>query len=141
MHMYAPILVIVLSNIFYNVCSKSTPADISPFASLTVTYAIGAVVSGVLFFVLNRHGSLLAEYRHLNWTAFVLGFAIVGLEAGSIAMYKAGWAISTGQIVYSSLLVICLIAVGRIFYHEPLTLNRIAGVLICLAGMYVINRG
>ena len=40
-----PIALIVISNIFYNICSKETPAAINPFASLTVTYIVGAVVS------------------------------------------------------------------------------------------------
>ena len=90
MSLYVPIAVIVLSNIFYHICSKSTPDAVDPFAALTVTYLVGAVVSGALYFALHRGGNLLAEYRHLNWSTWVLGIAIVGLEVGSIYMYKAG---------------------------------------------------
>jgi len=139
MNLFWPIALIVLSNIFYNVCSKSTPAEISPFASLTVTYAIAAVVSGALYFALGGR-SLTAEYHLLNWSAAVLGVAVVGLEAGSIYMYKAGWSIGTGQLVYSSILAICLIAVGHLFYHEAVTHGKMLGVLICMAGLYLICR-
>jgi len=140
MSLYWPIALIVLSNIFYNVCSKATPAGIHPLASLTVTYLVGAVFSAGLYFALNRGGSLLREYRSLNWSAFVLGLAVVGLEAGSIYMYKAGWNISTGQLVYSSILAICLILVGRFFYREAITASKAAGMLICLVGLYFINK-
>lgn len=139
-NLYWPIALIVLSNVFYHICSKSIPADVNPFASLTITYAIGAVFSGILFFILGKGGSLPEEYRHLNWSTFVLGFAIVGLEAGSIYMYKAGWNISTGQIVYSSILSIILILVGYFFYHESITVTKIAGILLCMLGLYFINR-
>lgn len=112
MNLYWPIILIVVSNIFYNVCSKSTPGELNPFAALTVTYVIGAIVSTLAFFLLNPGDSLIQQYKHLNWSTFVLGIAVVGLEAGSIYMYKAGWNISTGQLVYSSILALCLIIVG-----------------------------
>ena len=137
-----PIALIVFSNVFYHVCSKSTPDTVSPFASLTVTYFIGAVISAVLFFLLERSdGGLVAEYRKLNWTTYVLGIAIVGLEAGNIYMYKAGWYISAGQLVQSSILAICLIFVGALFYREHITFTKVAGIVVCMAGLYLINRG
>ena len=135
-----PIALIMFSNVFYHLCSKSTPADVSPFASLTITYIVGAIVSAILYFTLTENGDLLREYRHLNWSSFVLGAAIVGLEAGTIYMYKAGWNISTGQLVSSAILAICLILIGYAFYHESITTTKIAGILICMAGLYLINR-
>jgi drug/metabolite transporter (DMT)-like permease len=135
-----PIVLIVVSNVFYHVCSKSTPADVHPLASLTVTYLVGAAVSAGLYLLLNRGGSLLAEYRCLNWSSVVLGLAIVGLEAGSIYMYKVGWNISTGQLVHSSILAVVLILIGYVFYHEAITGTKIAGILVCMAGLYLINR-
>ena len=140
MQLYWPIALIVLSNIFYHLCTKSVPAQADPFATLTVTYLVGAVAAAVLYFVLNRGGNLLAEYRRLNWSTWVLGLAIVGLEAGSVYMYKAGWDISVGQLVYSALLAVCLLVIGVVFYKEPLTLSRVAGVVICMVGLYFLNR-
>ena len=140
MGIYWPIALIVLSNVIYNVCSKSTPADVNPLASLTITYLVGALFSGVLYFALNSGGSLIREYSHVNWSSFVLGFAIVGLEAGSIWMYKVGWNISSGQLVYSSILAVILILVGCFFYHETITASKAAGIAICLVGLYFINK-
>lgn len=140
MNLYWPIILIVVSNIFYNVCSKSTPGELNPFAALTVTYVIGAIVSTLAFFLLNPGDSLIQQYKHLNWSTFVLGIAVVGLEAGSIYMYKAGWNISTGQLVYSSILALCLIIVGYFFYHETITITKVIGILVCLFGLFLINK-
>ena len=49
MSYYWPIALIVVSNIFYNICSKSTPNTLNPFAALTVTYSIEAAVSAIAF--------------------------------------------------------------------------------------------
>ena len=86
-----PIALVVLSNTVYQICSKSMPPEVHPFASLTVTYLVGAVLSGVMFFVLNPGGNLLREYGKLNWAPFALGIVIVGLEVGFVYAYKAGW--------------------------------------------------
>lgn len=140
MSMYLPIAVIVLSNILYNICTKSTPETADLFASLTITYLVGAAVSAVLYFALHRGGNLLEQCRSLNWTSWALGLSIVGLEAGSIYMYKAGWNISTGHLVHSSLLAVCLLLVGVLFYRETVSVSKLCGVAICLVGLYFLNR-
>lgn len=140
MNYYMPIAIIVISNIFYNICAKSTPEALDPFASLTVTYLVGAIVSGILYFVFNHNGNLIAEYRNLNWSPWVLGISIVGLEAGAIWMYRVGWNISVGQLVHSVLLAVCLIIIGIVFYKEQLTASKIAGIIICILGLFFINK-
>ena len=135
-----PIALVIGSNIIYQICAKSVPEGMNPFASLTVTYLVGAALSAVLFFVLGGGGSLLKEYGKLNWAPFVLGLVIVGLEVGWIYAYKAGWPVSTGFIVQSAILAVALLAVGYFLYHEALTWNKLVGIAICLVGLFFINR-
>lgn len=134
-----PIALVVLSNTVYQICAKSVPGGMNPFATLTVTYVVGAIASGVLYFALGDGGNLLQEYAKLNWAPFVLGLVIVGLEVGWIYAYKAGWPVSTAFIVQSAVLAGFLLIVGYVLYHEPLVWNKIAGVVICLIGLYVMN--
>ncbi|MCF0123233.1 MAG: EamA family transporter [Ruminiclostridium sp.] len=136
---YLPVLIVVLSNTFYHICSKSTPENINIFASLSVTYAVGMVASLVIFFLTRQDTSLLAEYRHLTWTSFVLGLSVVGLEAGFILMYKAGWNVSTGQLVQSALLAIVLLVVGFLLYRESISLRQVIGVFVCMGGLYLMS--
>ena len=135
-----PLGLVVLSNVMYQICAKSTPQAIHPMAALTITYAVGAVVTAVLYFILNRGGSLLHEYAKLNWSSFVLGIVIVGLEVGVIYAYKAGWQVSRFLVVQSSFIAVALLAVGFLLYHEALNASKVIGVLICLVGLYFINR-
>jgi len=135
-----PVGLIVLSNIFYHICAKQSPENIDPLASLTVTYLVGAISSLILYFALNKGHNLVAEYSKLNWAPFVLGISIVGLEAGFIYLYKAGWAVNTGQLVTSVLLSIALIFVGYLLYKEQITTNMVIGIVLCLIGLYFINK-
>lgn len=140
MNRYLPILIVVISNTLYHICAKSVPEGLNTFASLTVTYLIAAVLSLAFFFVTQRNGNLLAEYRQLNWASFALGLAIIGLEAGFIMMYKVGWNISVGQLIASALLAIVLIFVGYLAYHEAITPTKLIGAAICLVGLYLLNK-
>ena len=134
-----PVALVVASNVLYHICAKSAPAEMNPLASLTVTYLVGAVVSVILFFALNKGSSLTAEYKKLNWAPFVLGIVIVGLEMGSIYAYKAGWPISTASIVESAFLAVILIFVGLLLYKEAITWKKAVGIVICLIGLGFIN--
>ena len=134
-----PIALVVLSNIVYQICAKSVPGGMDPLASLTVTYLVGALMSGILFFLLHRGGNLLREYRQLNWAPLVLGIVIVGLEVGFIYAYKAGWQVSRAAIVQSSFLAVALVIVGAILFREKITWTKLVGVAICLVGLVFIN--
>ena len=134
-----PIALVVLSNTLYQICAKSVPEGMNPLASLTVTYLVGAAVSCALYFILNRNANLLREIRLTNWAPIVLGVVIVGLEVGFIYAFRADWQISMAQIVSSAVLAVILIFVGKMLYDEAVTWNKIAGIVVCLGGLGLIN--
>ena len=134
-----PIALVVLSNTLYQICAKSVPEGMNPLASLTVTYLIGAVVSCVMYYILNRDANLFREIRLTNWAPVVLGIVVVGLEVGFIYAFRAGWQVSVTQIVSSAVVAVILIFVGYLLYHEAITWNKIVGIIICLAGLVLIN--
>ena len=134
-----PVALVVISNTLYQVCAKSVPEGMNPLASLTVTYLIGAVVSCALYYMLNRDANLFREVRLTNWAPIVLGVVIVGLEVGFIYAFRTGWQVGTTQIITSAVVAVLLIFVGYLLYHEAITWNKIAGIIICLAGLVLIN--
>ena len=138
--MYWPIALAVCSEVVYQICARSTPQTLNPFASLTITYLIGAAVSAVIYFIMSKGGNILHEWGQANWTMLILGIAIVGLEAGAIYMYRVGWSVNTGYIVKASFIALALIVVGYLIYKEQVTLTKIAGVAVCMVGLFLINR-
>jgi len=140
MNYYWPIILIVGSNVCYHITAKSTPESINPLASLGITYVISAAAAVLLYFITSPVKNLATEYGSLNWSAFVLGIAIVGLEFGSISMYKAGWNISLGSLVANIVLAVILILIGVLFYKETISLQKAVGAGLCLIGLILINR-
>jgi len=134
-----PLALVVMSNVFYQICAKSVPGELNPFASLTVTYTIGAVASLIMFFVLGKGSDLIHEYQKLNWAPFIMGLAVVGLEVGYICVFRAGWPVSIAQIVQAAILAIILIFVGFFAFKESITWNKVAGIAVCLVGLGLIS--
>ena len=138
-----PIALIVGSNVLYHICAKEVPADMDAFASLTVTYAAACVATIICYFIFRKKdpGSegFTGDIRKTNWAPFAMGAVIVGLEFGWIMAYKAGWQVSMGYIIVTSVVSTALLFVGRILYKEKITRNKVIGILLCLAGLIIIN--
>lgn len=133
-----PIALVVGVNVFYHITTKSTPEGVNAFASLAITYGVGAVLSIVMFYLTGARG-LAGELGKTNWTAWVLGIAVVGLEFGNICLYRAGWKISVASLVMNIALACVLLAVGLLVYHETVSLRQGLGVLVCLVGIYLVG--
>jgi drug/metabolite transporter (DMT)-like permease len=135
-----PIGLVVLSNVVYQICAKSVPDGMNPFASLVITYFVGAAASLVLYFATaGKTADLSKEFSQMNWAPFVLGIVIVGLEVGFIYAYKAGWQVSTASLVQGAALAVILLFVGYFIYKEAMTWNKLVGAALCLSGLFFIN--
>lgn len=137
---FFPIVLIVASNVIYHVCQKSTPQNANPLSALLVTYLTAAVLTLIAFPFYKSDKGFCQSFSELNWTSFVLGAAIVGLEMGTLLAYRAGWNISIGSLVANIILAVMLILVGVLFYKEGFGLNQVGGVIFCLIGLILINR-
>lgn len=134
-----PILVVVAANVVYNICQKSTPQNVNPFASLTVTYVVAAVLSCAIFLISTGFKNVTGELKQVNWTALVLGLGIVFLELGFIYIYRNGWNVSTGALVANIVLSVALLIIGVVFYKDKVSLKQVAGIVMCGAGLILIT--
>ena len=139
-NMIWPLLVVVGANTVYNISAKSTPADVNSFASLALSYAIGMVLSVVMFFITSDNKNLIAELTKTNWTALALGVAIVALEFGYVCLYRSGWKISVGTLVANISLACVLLVVGILLYKESVSPRQIIGILFSGVGLVLIAK-
>lgn len=137
---YLPVVIIIASNVFYNICAKSMPIKANPFFCLVITYIIAAIVALVMYLTASGEKIISDELQQLNWAPFVLGFSLVALEFGYILLYRMGWNVSIGSLVCNILLAILLLFIGLLLYREILNGRQILGILFCLAGLFCINQ-
>ena len=126
------------STVLYNLFQKLTPAQSNPALALSVTYGV-ALGTTLMLFLFYPAGSLGAAFQKLNWVSFALGLAIAGVEIGTLLAYRAGWQISLLAIMVNVVASLALVLIGVIFFKEKLTLINLLGILICVAGLVMVN--
>lgn len=134
-----PILLVVASNCFYHVFSKSTPSGINAFGTLMITYLTATIVTCVLFVCYVKPENVFFELGKINWASIGLGIAIIGLEAGYLLAYRAGWQVNTAPLIANTCLAVALIGVGALVYKETITIKQLVGIAVCLIGMALIS--
>ncbi len=132
--------VAIASAAAYHVVLKLTPAGANPYLSLAVTYAVVTAAFAAAYVALPGSGSMRASFAQLNWTAWVLGLVIVFLDLAFLMIYRGGFDVSLGQIVSQSGTALLLLLIGTAFFGEKLSAANIAGILLCVAGLWLISR-
>lgn len=138
---YTWLALAIVATVGYHLVLKLTPAGANPLVSLMATYALVTVLFGAV--LLATQGGTIewrAEARHLNWTAIALAVAIVGLDLGFLYLYRSGFEVSLGALVTQSAAALVLLAIGVAFFREHLTAQNVAGLVLCLAGLWLVNR-
>lgn len=135
---FLPITVAVLANVFYHVASKSIPAEQNAFMGLVVNYATALIASAILFF-LTPHEKILIEAAKSNWACILMGLSITGVEVAFVMIYRADGELSTASLIVNILLALAMLIVGGIFYHEQISMQKIFGVALCIAGVIMLS--
>jgi multidrug transporter EmrE-like cation transporter len=124
----------------YHLVLKLTPAGVNPLLSLLVTYALVTALFGALLVVTPGGFDWRQEARQLNWTAIALAVVIVGLDLGFLFLYRSGFEVSLGALVTQSAAALLLLLVGVLVFKEKLSAANAAGLVLCLAGLWLVNR-
>ncbi len=137
---YLAMLLVIISNVLYHTFLKLTPNNANPFLSLAVTYMTAMLACFIMLPFYPQEGeSLLSSIKNLSWTSITLGLAIVGLETGFLLAYRAGGNISYNGIFANVAAMLILLPIGLMFFKEVLNIKNIIGIILCLAGLILIQ--
>jgi drug/metabolite transporter (DMT)-like permease len=130
----------IASTVAYHVVLKLTPAGANPLLSLMVTYGAVTVLFGAVLALSPGEFGWRDEVRHVNWTALALAVAIIGLDLGFILLYRSGFEVSLGALVTQTAAAMLLVGIGVLVFRERLSLSNGLGIVLCLAGLWLVNR-
>ena len=135
---FLPIMLAVVANVFYHVASNSIPPEQNAFMGLIVNYATALLASAILFF-LTPHEKIFVEAARTNWACILMGLSITGVEVGFVMIYRAGGELSTASLIVNILIALAMLFVGGFFYREPITVQKIFGAILCIAGVALLS--
>ena len=62
------------------------------------------------------------------------------IEIGFLLAYRSAWPVSTVSVITNGLVAVLLVAVGAAFFGEAITPIKLIGVVLCLAGVTLLQR-
>lgn len=136
------LLLAIVCTVGYHLVLKITPVGANPLLSLMLTYALVTLLLGAILVVSPGGGGFewRQELRAVNWTAFALAAVIIGLDLGFLFLYRSGFEVSLGALVTQSAAAMLLLAIGVAVFREKLSIANVGGLVLCLAGLWLVNR-
>jgi drug/metabolite transporter (DMT)-like permease len=135
---FLPIIIIIVSQVLYDVSAKSINEDLNAYAGTTIIYSILAIGYFLIFAAFTPDASVSAEFFKVNWAVVTFALGSIGLESGYIFLYRAGWNISLGGMVCNILLAMCMLGVGYLLFREQISPIQLIGILFCMAGLIIV---
>lgn len=135
---YFPIILVVAANIIYHLSQKSIPQGVNPIVSTIVAYGVALIASIMLYPFFADGQTVVNQLKEINWSTYAVGVAIVGIEVGFLLAYRIGWNVSFGAIFSNATATILLIPLGLLFFKEKISWINIAGIVMCIAGLWMI---
>ncbi len=130
----------IVATVGYHLVLKVTPANVNPILSLAATYLVVAVALSTVYLLTPTATPAREAVKLLNWTAIGLSAAIIFLDVGFLMLYRSGFDVSLGQLVTQSAAALLLLGLGVVLFRERLNLANLAGIALCVVGLWLINR-
>jgi len=135
-----PILIAVVGGVLYHVSQKSVPKQVSPFAAITIAYAVGIICCLLAPLFVSSERPLFESWRAVNWAVWLLGISAVVIEISILLAYRAGWNISMTSVVINISVALVLLPIGLLIFKEELSWSNAAGIACCLLGLYLLSQ-
>jgi len=138
--LWAPLVLVVGGSVMYHLAAKSIPAAYDPMAALIGLYATALAGAVVLVAALRAGRPASAPLRVWHPTIAMVGVGALLIEMGFLLAYRGGLAVSTTSVVANGIVAVLLVALGSLWFGEPFTIVKVVGVLLCLAGVGLLQR-
>ncbi len=134
------ILLTILANASYHICQKSIAPGANPLLSMAATYTTALAATLIALPVFGGDSVSVEGFRALNWASFALGLAIFLFEISFLLTYRSGWNLSIAGLYSNVAAGILLVPIGLLCFKETLTPRNVLGIVLALAGIYLMSR-
>lgn len=128
------------STVAYHLITKLVPAGAHPVATLMTAYLFGTLMCAAVLYFMPAEAGFRSHFMLVNWTAPALAASILLIDLAFILLYRGGFPVSFGALVTQVAAALALLGIGYLFFKDQLTLTKVVGCVLCLAGLWLVNR-
>lgn len=134
------LLLVVAALTGYHLTQRAMPDSIRPAPLFAFVYGAAAVVMIAAVTIDGSGGLRSVSGTATHWAPWLLVLSVAGIELGVYAMYRTGWSIGTASVSAQAIAAAILALVGLWQFGDHLTLSRLAGLAMCVAGAGLVAR-
>jgi len=138
---WLPLVLVLLGNLAYHLGQKRVPAGAHALVATLTMYVVGTATCLVLLPLVPPLPTRASAAAALSWSVALAGVGIVAIEVGFLLAYRQGWGISSAALTATSLLALLLLPIGVLVFHEAWSPSRLLGFALCVAGLWLVERG
>ncbi len=136
-----PVLIVIASAVVYHLAQKSLGGSTaSPWPVLMLAYGVAFAITLVLALA-TGDGAPRLPGRPERAAALLIAIGAVGIEAGFVFAYRAGWPLASASVVGNVTVTVILATIGILAFGEHVSLARGAGLALAAAGACLVVRG
>jgi multidrug transporter EmrE-like cation transporter len=137
---FAWLLLAIVASVGYHLVLKVTPSAVNPLLSLAVTYAIGAAAFLGCYALVPDTPPIRDAVRLVNWTAPGLAITVIAIDVAFLLLYRSGFEVALGLNITQAAAALILVAIGVFVFREKITAVNVAGIVLCIVGLWLISR-
>ncbi|MCS6908945.1 MAG: EamA family transporter [Anaerolineales bacterium] len=138
MYFFSAVLAILGSVAYHHFVKRISPA-IHPIVSIVGIYVGVLLLSGSLLLVFPPAEGYRHHFRQINWVQLAVAISVFLIELGFVLMYRAGWNLSTANLVTGVVINILLVALGLLLLREKVSLINAIGIVLSIIGVAMIS--
>jgi drug/metabolite transporter (DMT)-like permease len=129
-----------IGNITYHLGQKTISPTANPMILLMAVYGVAFVLSAaaVPLFKDTSGGSWAVQV--LSWPVLILGVGVVLIEVGFLLAYRSGNMLQWSGVAVNGASALLLIPIALVIFREALSIPRLLGILLTLAGLALLTR-
>lgn len=138
MYLFSALLA-VLGGVAYHHFVKRIPTTIHPIVSIVGIYVGVLLLSSALLALFPPVEGYGFHFRQISWVQFAVAVSVFLIELGFVLMYRAGWNLSSGNLVTGVFINIILVGLGLFLLREKVNLINAIGIILSLIGVAMIS--
>jgi len=135
-----------LGNAVYHLGQKSVPAQAHPMVLLVGAYLVALLLSlaALPFLAAMTGGAVppLAAWpaQMFNGPVVAIGVGAFLIETGFLLAYRSGGALAWSGVAVNTVAALILAPFAWLVFRESLSPTRLAGITLCLGGLWLLVR-
>lgn len=129
-----------LGNVAYHLGQKSLSHHINPMLMLAVLYAFAMLGTLALMPLFGKARLVQAAELAANPRLWLAAAGIMLIELGFLMAYRTGGSVQWSGVAVNGAAALLLVPFGLLVFKEPLSWQKIAGIVLTLAGLYCLVR-